>query len=601
MAVEPDVFRPIVGIDLGTTNSLLAIMREGHPEVVPIDGHPLVPSVVHRAVDGTLLVGGDAKAALVAMPERSIASIKRLMGTDKTVRMAGDRFTPVEISAMILKRLKEAVDELYGEGPKEAIITVPAYFDERQRRDTQDAGRMAGFVVERIINEPTAAALAFGMDHLRAKDKLVVYDLGGGTFDVSIVQLEDGILEVVASNGHRALGGDDFDGLIVDAWCEHLKTIQGLDARKNPRALAVLRREAEQAKIALSDQESVTVDIPIVALAPDGAPISFTTTLTREALDAMIEPLLAKTITLTRETLEAAHLRPDEITEVLLVGGSTRIPRVRALVEELFHRVPRTDVHPDQAVALGAAVQAGIKSGVLGREGLIVTDVAPFTMGIAVARTNPFGGYVPGAYAPIIRKNTTVPTTRTETFYTVVDDQPAIDVEVYQGESEWVKGNLHLGSVTITGLAPKPAGEEHIAVTFRYTLNGTLDVIARAPSTGASVQMRVNDALDRTSEEALKASRERIDRAQMGFDFEGPEDVLEGEIEGVLKDDLVKEAHQLERRLKRRRRSRTHQERVDGMLKALADALAADDLVRLEAVMDDAYDWFLGEEAPVDE
>lgn len=596
MAVEQDVFRPIVGIDLGTTNSLLAIIREGRPEVVPIDGSPLVPSVVHRAVDGTLLVGGDAKAALVAMPDRSVASVKRIMGTDKTVRMAGDRFTPVEISAMILKRLKAAVDELYGEGPKEAVITVPAYFDERQRRDTQEAGRIAGFVVERIINEPTAAALAFGMDHLDAQDKLVVYDLGGGTFDVSIVQLEQGILEVVASNGHRALGGDDFDGRIVDVWCDHLKKTAGFEARKNPRALAVLRREAEQAKIALSDQESVRVDIPVVAVAPDGAPISFSTTLTRGALDAMIEPLLAKTMTLTEETLEAAGLRPNEITEVLLVGGTTRIPLVRSLVEGLFQRTPRTDVHPDQAVALGAAVQAGIKSGALGQAGLIVTDVAPFTMGIAVARMNGLGGYVPGAYAPIIRKNTTVPTTRTETFHTVVDDQTAIDVRVYQGESEWVKGNLHLGSVTITGLAPKPAGEEHIAVTFRYTLNGTLDVIARAPSTGASVQMRVNDALDRANEEALRESRERIERAQMGFDFDGPEDVDAEGTEEALRDDLVREAHQVERRLKRRRRSRPHQERVDALLQALADALATEDLTRLEAAMDDAYDWLLGEE-----
>ncbi len=595
MAEQETLFRPIVGIDLGTTNSLLAMIREGRPHIVPIDGAHLLPSVVHRAVDGTLLVGQDAKAALVAMPDRSVASVKRLMGTDKMVRMAGQRFTPVEISAMILQRLKQAVDDLYGEGPKEAVITVPAYFDDRQRRDTQEAGRIAGFVVERIINEPTAAALAFGVEHLDADDKLVVYDLGGGTFDISVVQIEQGIVEVVASNGHRALGGDDFDQRIVDAWCDDLQDLTGFDARKNPRALAVLRREAESAKVALSEAESVAVDIPVVALTPDGSPISLATTLSRQTLEALIDPLLQKTMALTRETLQHAGLRPDEVSEVLLVGGSTRIPRVRTLVEELFQRAPRTDVHPDQAVALGAAVQAGIKSGALGADGLIVTDVAPFTMGIAVARPNSLGGYVPGHYAPIIRKNTTMPTTRTEAFHTVVDNQTVIDVEVYQGESEWVENNLRLGSVTITGLAPKPAGQEHITVTFRYTLNGTLDVIARVPSTGASVEMRVNDALDRTSEEALRDSRERIAQSQMGFDFDEAVTGADEETVAVVWDDLVREGRQLERRLKRRRRAR-RQDAVDGLLQELAQAMAAAEPSRLEAVIEAAYDWLAVEE-----
>ncbi len=599
------LFRPVVGIDLGTTNSLVAVIRQGRPEVVPIDGDPLVPSVVHRAVDGTLLVGQDAKAALVAMPERTVASIKRLMGTDKLVQLAGDRYTPVEISAMILSHIKREVDALYGEGPKEAVITVPAYFNEQQRRHTQEAGRVAGFVVERIINEPTAAALAFGLSHLEAEEKIVVYDLGGGTFDISVVQLEAGILEVVASNGHRALGGDDFDQRIVDRWCDEILEQSGFDARTDIRALARLKHEAEVAKMALSEVENVGVDIPVIGMTQDGRPVTFSTELQRSQFEELIEPLLAETMTLTRRTLEDAGITPQDVSAVLLVGGSTRIPRVRALIQEEFHQTPRTDVHPDQAVALGAAVQAGLKSGALNESGLIVTDVAPFSMGIAVVRPTALGGLKPGGYAPIIAKNTTIPTTRTQEFYTVVDGQTSIDIEVYQGEAEWVKGNQRLGSVTISGLAPKPAGQESITVTFRYTLNGTLDVSARAPSTGANVQMRLNDALDRSSADALEKSRERISTNEMQLDLDDAEDIepIAEDIEPIDEelldrpswDQLVDDQEQLTRRLSGRRKT-SNSKAVDDLVKDLAQARQSGETDRLEAALDRAYDWLLEQE-----
>lgn len=596
MNVDDALFRPVVGIDLGTTNSLVAVIREGRPQVVPVDGEMLVPSVVHRAVDGGLLVGKDAKAAVVAMPERSIASIKRLMGSDQLVRMAKDKYTPVEVSAMILVHIKRAVDELYGEGPKEAVITVPAYFNDRQRRDTEEAGRVAGFVVERIVNEPTAAALAFGLDHMDADEKILVYDLGGGTFDISILQLEAGILEVAASNGHRALGGDDFDQRIVLLWCDQIRTQTGFDPQKDIRAMARLKAEAEKVKIALSETDEVTVDIPVLGVSQSGNPITFSTRLTRAQLEELIEPLLTETMNLVQRTLDDAGVQPHDISAVLLVGGSTRIPRVRNLIREAFGQEPRTDVHPDQAVALGAAVQAGLKSGALGQSGLIVTDVAPFSMGIAVAKPNSLGGFTPGHYAPIIAKNTTVPTTRTQTFHTVADYQTAIDVEIYQGEDEWVRKNQRLGSVMISNLAPKAAGQESVHVTFRYTLNGTLEVSATAPSTGSRVETRLHDALDRSSMEALERSRERITTSQMQLDLGDLDEQDALDEDKPTWDDLARDRGRVERQLRSHRKP-PHTGVVDELLKELERAYGARQMEDLEAALDRAYDWLLDREA----
>lgn len=589
---ETDViFRPVVGIDLGTTNSLVAYIRDGRPEVMPMDGMPLLPSVVHRTTEGTLLVGKDAKSALVAMPDRTVASIKRRMGTDDRVSLGEDQYSPVEISAMILRRIKVEVDMLYGEGPKEAVITVPAYFNDRQRRHTKEAGEQAGFVVERIINEPTAAAMAFGLEHLDATEKVVVYDLGGGTFDVSVVQMEDGILEVVASDGHRALGGDDFDLRIVDRWCEMIEGASGFDPHQDMRAMARLKQEAETAKMALSEVEQVEVSIPVVTVVDDH-PISFSTTLIRSDFEGLIEPLLQETLKLTRRTLKAAEVKPKQVSRILLVGGSTRIPRVRELIQAEFGKTPETEVDPDQAVVLGAAVQAGIKSGAMGDTGLIVTDVAPFTMGIAVVMPDRRGVWREGGYAPVIRKNTTVPTTRTERFSTMHHDQTAINVEIYQGESEWVKGNEKLGSLMVSDLPPGPAGQESIEVTFRYTLNGILEVSAHAISTGKTVEVRVHDALDRSSDKTLQESEERIASRHQETDLELDEDDDDELLDEPSWEQMTSDVERLVKRLKKLRQS-SNSGVVDELVGALEKAHASEEPSSLLEALDRTYEWLL--------
>ncbi|WP_019413482.1 Hsp70 family protein [Paenisporosarcina sp. TG20] len=507
-------FRPIVGIDFGTTNSAVAYIHNGKPQIIPgPNGERITPSVVLIAPDGKLIVGEDARAALIAMPERTKAAVKREMGAKETMMLAGKSYSPEEVSAMILKQMKNFVDKQLGEGEKEAVITVPAYFTNEQRQATKRAGELAGFIVERIINEPTAAALAFGFQHLDEDRHLLVYDLGGGTFDVSIVELMDGILEVKASSGNSRLGGEDFDWLLVDWLSEKMIAQYKVDPRKDVRAKAVLKEEAEKIKKKLSNEVLVEISLPIVVMKEE-KPLGLYTQMTREEFVALIEPQLRETMDKVKEVLIDAELDAQEIDDILLVGGSTRIPQIHHLIQAYFNKDPRGDVNPDEAVAIGAAIQAGIKSGSFSKNGLIVTDVAPFSMGIEVV-TESFGSsFRPGAFQAIIPRNTTIPVTRTETFNTVDDYQTGVQISVYQGESKWVKNNHFLNEFLLEGLPPAPAGSEMVDITFRYNLNGILEVTARGVSKDEAITVTIQDALDRSSEKAFQESLKKVEDVQ---------------------------------------------------------------------------------------
>jgi len=601
-------FRPIVGIDLGTTNSAVAFLRNGQPYIIPsANNERIIPSVILIDPGGKVIVGEDARSSLVAMPDRTIAAVKRRMGSDETIPIAGQKLLPQELSALILKELKSYVDELYGEGDKEAIITVPAYFTDSQRRATKEAGELAGFVVERIINEPTAAALAFGLDHLDEDRTFLVYDLGGGTFDVSVVEMMGGLLEVKASTGNNMLGGEDFDWALVDFLAEHMIGTQGVDPREDIRARALLKDEAEKVKKQLSSARSVSVALPLVTV-KDNLPVGLTVEVSREQFVKLIEDKLNETIACVQTVLREAELKPQDIDEVLLVGGSTRIPRIHEIIAEVFGKLPRTDVNPDEAVALGAAVQAGLKSGALSNSGLVATDVAPYSMGIAVLKEGRGLRPKPGGFAPIIERNTTIPVTRTETFYTTAPGQTAVEIKVYQGEHEWVKSNHLLGEFLLDGIPENLNEQEKVEVTFRYNLNGILEVAAKCVSTDKEMNVTMQDGLDRHSRNAFQESAERLESLWNGVeaddDWEDEWDELtpldldedDGDVEYVQPDLDDKQMRlEAERLLVRAREladtsDEAFRSEAGKVILLLQDALADSDTEQLRQAIDDAAD-----------
>ena len=598
-------FRPIVGIDLGTTNSAVAYIHKGKSKIMTNnDGKRYIPSVVLIDPSGKVIVGENARSALIAMPDRTKAAVKREMGSGELSTISGKRYSPEEVSAFIIKEIKELVDEVVGEGEKEAVITVPAYFTDGQRQAVKKAGELAGFVVERIINEPTAAALAFGFEHLDEDRHLLVYDLGGGTFDVSIVEIMDGIIEVKATAGNSKLGGEDFDWLLVDWLAGIMISEHQVDPRDDVRGLALLKEEAEKAKIQLSRNQQIEISIPVVMM-KNNEPLGLYKTITQKEFITLIEPLLQETMDKVSEVLTEANLEPQEVDDILLVGGSTRIPYVEELIATFFGASPRHDIHPDEAVALGAAVQAGLKSGALSESGLIVTDVAPFSMGIAVLSEIDSGEIRAGAYKAIITKNTTIPVTRTETFYTSSDDQTEVQIEVFQGEQEWVQDNHFINDFLLEGLPPGPAGAETIEVTFRYNLNGILEVTAKSISSGSQVTVTLEDAIDRSSEEAFQESIEKVETASNDeysddiiddyFDEQNPFDLWEDDKEESTLADLLKEAKQWEKRYSTELKNVSKEERkqLREGIKDLKNAIQAEDFDDLEEAIDMAIDIFI--------
>ncbi|MGB5409308.1 MAG: Hsp70 family protein [Thiogranum sp.] len=508
----------IIGIDLGTTNSEVAVVREGRVEVLEIsNGSRLLPSVVGLADDGALLVGEAAWNQYGLYPERSVRSIKRRMGGDQKVNMGGQEYTPQEISALILKRLKAVAESYLGEAVHKAVITVPAYFSDAQRQATKDAGEIAGLDVARIINEPTAASLAYETG-TKGRKQILVYDLGGGTFDVSVVRLENGVVEVLASHGNNHLGGDDFDQKIVDHVLAHLKQEQGLDPSNSKQAMARILCAAESAKIALSDNPYAMLEEEYL-LEQNGVPVHLSMELARDDYEAMIHPFIDETLIAAHTALDGAGVSVSQLDEILLVGGATRTPLIARHLEKELGLQPRSDVDPELCVAAGAAIQGAVIAG--GPVSSVLVDITPYTFGTS-ALAELKGEMYPYKYVPLIRNNSVIPTSKSEVFYTAFDGQTTVEVMVYQGEDPDALNNTEIGRFLIEGLGDVPHGNP-IITTFSLDLNGILHVRAREKETGLEKSITIDNAIARFEEEQMEQAKARISQL-----FEG-EVVVEAE------------------------------------------------------------------------
>jgi molecular chaperone DnaK len=501
--MEMETKEKVIGIDLGTTNSCAALVRGGRPEVLlNAEGERITPSAVAFTDTGEVLVGQLAKRQAILNPTRTVLSIKRKMGTDHRVRITVDRepreYTPEQISAFILQKIERDAEELLGTKIERAVITVPAYFNNLQRQATKDAGKIAGLEVLRIINEPTAAALAYGLDK-QGEQKILVYDLGGGTFDVSILDIGEGVFEVVATDGDTQLGGDDFDRRIMDWLVDEFRQETGIDLRGDPSAMQRLRDAAEQAKKELSGRMEARISLPYIAADARG-PKHLERTLTRSKLEAMIEDLLLRTMKIVDAALAAAKLTPKDIDQVVLVGGSTRIPKVQELVADKFTRGKiNKDINPDEVVALGAAIQAAVLCGEM--QSLVLLDVTPLTLSIET---------LGGVATPIIERNTTIPVERTRTFTTAEDFQTQVEIHVVQGERKMAADNKSLGRFQLTGLPPAPRGVPQIDVTFAIDADGILNVTAKDKATGKSASIVIKET-SRLSEAEIERMRKEAE------------------------------------------------------------------------------------------
>lgn len=555
----------IIGIDLGTTNSEVAVVRGGRPEVIAVEDSHLLPSVVGLADDGSLLVGQAARNQYVLHPDRTIKSIKRRMGEDTQVSMGDQKFSPQEISALILGRLKRAAEDYLKEAVTKAVITVPAYFSDAQRQATRDAGQLAGLEVVRIINEPTAAALAYEVDHVQRKH-ILVYDLGGGTFDVSVVGVEKDVVEVLASHGNNRLGGDDFDARILDHLSDWLKRERDADPTGNRQAMARLTRAAENAKIHLSDAPFARVEEEYLLEGKDG-PVHLSLELSREDYEAMIEPYVAETLAAVHIAMEGARMRVSDLDEVLLVGGATRTPLIQRRLEKELGIQPRSELDPDLCVATGAAIQAAVIAGE--RVSQVLVDITPYTFGTsAIAELN--GEMYPYTFIPLIRKNTPIPVTKSEAFYTIVDGQMAIEVNVYQGEDPDALNNIRIGAYRIEGLSDVPAGNT-IVTTFSLDINGILQVTSREKRSGLEKHITIENATARFEEQEMTAARERIQALIAG------EDAGQEQRESVKAQALIEKAE----RLLEGAGTEDRDDLVDS-IEAVRDALAEGDAQALE-------------------
>jgi molecular chaperone DnaK len=496
----------IVGIDLGTTNSEIAYIRDDQPYVIPDEtGDTILPSVVGLSEDGRLLVGHAARNQWLLAPERSVKSIKRRMGEETTVSLGDQMYAPQEISAMILRTLRERAERHLNTAVTKAVITVPAYFNDAQRQATREAGELAGLEVVRIINEPTAASLTYDTNQWDLK-RLLVYDLGGGTFDVSIVQIQEGVVEVLSSHGDTQLGGDDFDALLAEHMMQHFEREQQFDLRDVPAARARVLRAAEEAKKQLSVAPFANIQEEYIA-ERDGTPLHLTLEIARHEFDALVRPLLDKTITCVGQALDDAKLNPSQLDRVLLVGGSTRSPIVTEMLEERLHQPAHQEVDPDLCVALGAAVQAAIISGQ--DIGPVLVDITPHSLGIRCLGTVD-GLFSDSVFSRIITRNSPLPISRSEVYQTVVDHQETVDIEVYQGEHDDARMNTLVGEFMVQGLAAVPAGNE-VLVHMNLTLDGILQVTATEKQTGLQRQVRIENALTRFQHEARGEAQRRLE------------------------------------------------------------------------------------------
>ena len=495
----------ILGIDLGTTNSEIAIYRDGRPEVLRDDqGRIILPSVVGLTETGELLVGEEARNQFLLYPERTVRSIKRRMGSDAKVQLGEREYTPQEISAIILSRLKEIAQARLGRPIRKAVITVPAYFSDTQRQATREAGEIAGLEVARIINEPTAAALVYEAAQHQGK-RILVYDLGGGTFDVSVVRIEQGVVEVISSHGNNHLGGDDFDHKIVEHVLEHLKLKHGVDVAGRPQAMARILRSAEDAKKQLSDHPYARIAEEYLA-EHSGQPVNLDLELSRGQYEDMIAPFIEETLGAIHIALESAGLTSSQVDEILLVGGATRTPLIRRRLVEVFGSQPRGEVDPDLCVAMGAAIQGAAMTGT--EVSAVLVDVTPYTFGTsALGELN--GELYPYHYVPIIPKNTPIPARMSEAFFTVLDEQTDVDVRIYQGENSDALENIKIGEFRVSGLSREPAGNP-VILDLALDRNGILQVSAREKKTGLERRITIDNATSRYDREQLDEARQRI-------------------------------------------------------------------------------------------
>jgi len=495
----------IIGIDLGTTNSEVAIVENGKVTVIADNGHKILPSFVGLDDNGEILVGASARNQYLIYPERTVKSIKRLMGQDARVTMAGQAYTPQEISAIILKRLKAIAEQYVGRPILKAVITVPAYFSDAQRQATREAGEIAGLQVLRMINEPTAAALVYGAGQHDAK-RMLVYDLGGGTFDVSVVNVQSGVVEVLASHGDNHLGGDDFDQLIVDRILAHIREQHGIEVEPHGKAMARIGRAAEQAKLRLSDEPYATIEEEYL-LEHQGTPLHLTMELARSDYEDLIADHINATLDATHIALKGAKLTASDIDEIILVGGSTRTPCIRERLFEEFGFEPHGEVDPDLCVAMGAAMQAAMINGE--DIGTVLVDVTPYTFGTSAV------GYLDGMsypyqYVPIIHKNSVLPVRKSEAFETFHDNQREVNVRIFQGEDPDALNNVEIGEFLVEGLLDVPAGNV-ITLTLDLDLNGILHVSAREKASGKEKAITINNAISRFDSGELSSAKQRID------------------------------------------------------------------------------------------
>jgi molecular chaperone DnaK len=550
----------VIGIDLGTTNSCVSVLEGGEPTIIPnAEGNRTTPSIVAFTKNGERLVGETAKRQAITNPDRTIASIKREMGQNFHVEIDGRNYSPQEISAMVLGKLKADAEAYLGEKVTEAVITVPAYFTDAQRQATKDAGKIAGLEVKRIVNEPTAASLAYGLDKTEDHQKILVFDLGGGTFDVSILEIGDGVFEVLATNGDNHLGGDDFDKVVMDFMADQFKAEHGVDLRDDKMSKQRLKEAAEKAKKELSSTQSTNVNLPFITASAAG-PLHLDMDITRAKFEQLTKALVDRTMEPTRKAIKDAGINASELAQIILVGGSTRIPAVQESVKKITAKDAHKGVNPDECVAVGAAIQAGVLSGEV--KDLLLLDVTPLSLGIETLGS---------VFTKLIERNTTIPTKKSQVFSTAADNQPAVDVHVLQGERQMASDNTTLGRFQLDGIPPARRGVPQIEVTFDIDANGIVHVSAKDLGTGKEQHITIT-ASTNLSDEEIEAKVQEAEK--FAEEDKKKKELIEAKNQG---DSMV---YELEKTLEEQKEQITDEEKaaVEPKIEALKEALKTDDL-----------------------